>query len=270
LKKLNLFSLFIIPRDIRINMKIISWNINGLGNALKKGHLETLVSEHKPDILCLQEVRCSNPKPIEGLTYTFFHCAARKGYSGTSISCNIEPLAVMKGFENVNVDIIDDEGRIIVAEFREYFVISVYVPNSKPDLSRLDYRIKWDAAFSKLLETYQKKKHVIVCGDYNVAHMPIDIYNPKGKDKQHGYTPEERESFSKLLGYNKLVDTFREIHKNTQKFSWWSNFAKSRERNVGWRIDYILISSYLKNKIKSVDILTSHMGSDHAPLECVM
>lgn len=247
-------------------MKLISWNINGLTNAFKKGHLEELLSREHPDILCLQEVRCSEPQPIPGFKHTIFHCASRKGYSGTSISSNETPINIYNGFERLGDDFTDTEGRIIAFEFKKCIVISVYVPNSKADLSRLDYRALWDTKFSELLKVLENIKPVIVCGDFNVAHNEIDIHNPVGKSKQHGFTPQERAGFEALILKNELVDTFRTMHPNMKKFSWWSNFAKSRERNAGWRIDYILVSKKIRQAFKNADIIVEQKGSDHAPL----
>lgn len=247
-------------------MKVISWNINGLANAFKKGHLEEMILRERPDILCLQEVRCSTPQPIPGFKHTIFHCASRKGYSGTSISSNELPINIFYGFEKLGKDFKDTEGRVIAFEFKKCIIVSVYVPNSKADLSRLNDRCNWDAKFSELLKVLELIKPVIVCGDFNVAHNEIDIHNPVGKSKQHGFTPQERAGFNILINSNELIDTFRFMHPDIKKFSWWSNFAKSRERNAGWRIDYILVSKHIKNMVKHADIITDQRGSDHAPL----
>lgn len=248
-------------------MKIVSYNINGLRNAIKKGHLDTLLDKHKPDILCLQEVRHNDPKPIEYFKYSHFHCAEKKGYSGTSISCNFEPLQVYRGFEALTKNGFDDtEGRIISIEHEDFILVSAYFPNSKPDLSRLHWRVEWDRQLSKLLDFYQKRKPVIMCGDVNVAHHEIDIYSIKGKARQHGFTKEERDSYSKLLKDNNLLDVYRELHPSDVKFTWWSNFANSRERNAGWRIDSFLISKSLLNSVSECDIDDKHLGSDHAPI----
>ena len=257
-------------------MRIISWNINGIKNAYKKGHLVELLEAEKPDIICLQEVRCSDPSDIPGYKFSAFSCAERKGYSGTCIAVrDREPLAVYKGFDvgsgfKTRDGLIDTEGRITTAEFDDFYVVSVYVPNSKPDLSRLEWRTgTWDAEFTRMLVHLQKKKPVIACGDFNVARDEIDIHNAKGKSKEHGFTPEERSAFEKLLAATGMTDSFRVVNGlEVRKYSWWSNFAKSRERNAGWRIDYMLVSAGLDKKIKRADILTDVMGSDHAP--CVL
>jgi len=175
-----------------------------------------------------------------------------------------------KGFEAMGA-IGDPEGRIVTVEFKDMYVMSVYVPNSKPDLSRLEYRTtEWDVQLRSLIAFYQKNKPVVVCGDFNVAHTTIDIFNAKGKNKTHGFTPAERESFGVLLEEQKLVDVWRELNPNVKKWTWWSNFAKSRERNVGWRIDYILVSKSIQSKVKSMDLLNDVMGSDHCPVLLVI
>jgi exodeoxyribonuclease-3 len=254
-------------------MRIISWNINGIKNAYKKGHLKELLESVIPDIICLQEVRCSDPPDIPGYKFSAFSCAERKGYSGTCVAVrNKEPIGVYRGFQvpGFKTELVDTEGRITIAEFDTFYIISVYVPNSKPDLSRLEWRTSiWDAEFRRLvmhLEFKRDKKPVIVCGDYNVAREEIDIHNAKGKAKTHGFTAEERAAFEALIADAELVDTFRAKNGgHIRKYSWWSNFAKSRERNAGWRIDYMLVSESIASKVKKSDILTDVMGSDHAP-----
>jgi exodeoxyribonuclease III len=248
-------------------MRLISWNVNGLRSIFKKGTLATLLEEWKPDVLCLQETRWDAPPPIDGFKNTYFHNSReKKGYSGTSISCNFDPINVYKGFEYLLNNSVDDtEGRILTVEHQDFYIVCIYVINSKADLSRLDYRtITWEKEVSALIRRYKENKPVIMCGDFNVAHNEIDIYNAKGKSKAHGFTMQERQSFDKLLKDNDMVDTYRSLHPDGKKYSWWSNFNKSRSKNLGWRIDYFLATRNIK--YVAADILMDHLGSDHAPL----
>jgi exodeoxyribonuclease-3 len=244
-------------------MKIISWNINGLNSVIKKGSLKVLIENEIPDILCLQETRCSaDLKTDFDFDYKLINDSKiKKGYSGTGIFAKEQPIQIHDDFT------LNEEGRLICFEYPKFYLINVYVPNTKPDLSRLDYRINtWEKAVREYINKYQKIKPVIYVGDLNVAATEIDIHTVKGHEKMHGFTIEERDSFELVIKECKLIDTFRFLHPNDKKYTWFSNFANSRSRNKGWRIDYILISEKLKNKIISADILSDYLGSDHIPI----
>lgn len=245
-------------------MKLISWNVNGLRAVLKKNFLEFLDAE-KPDILCLQEIKCG-PNDVEQLWprhyTTYWNGAEKKGYSGTAIFTKERPLQVTPHLGKAEHD---REGRVLTAEFADFFLVNVYVPNSKRDLTRLAYRQQWDADFLRFLKKLERKKPVIFCGDLNVAHMEIDLTHPKANMKNHGFTPEERAGFDAFMKAG-FVDTFREFEKNGGHYSWWSQMSNARARNVGWRIDYFLISPALRPQLKKASILPQVMGSDHCPV----
>jgi exodeoxyribonuclease III len=248
-------------------MKLLSWNVNGIRACLSKGFLES-IKEHNPDIICLQEIK-AHPDQVDiqlkDYEHHFWNSAERKGYSGTAIFSKIKPLSVKYGF-----GILDEEGRVITLEFEDHYLITVYTPNSKHDLSRLDLRHKqWDKQF--LEYTKSLPKPVIFCGDLNVAHTEMDLKNPLPnkttltKPGNPGFTDKEREGFDNILdaGY---IDSFRHFNPDEIKYSWWSYMFKARERNIGWRIDYFCINEALKKRIKSTDILTDILGSDHCPI----
>jgi exodeoxyribonuclease-3 len=245
-------------------MKLISWNVNGLRAVLKKNFLEFLDAE-KPDVLCLQETKCT-PDDVDQLWpakyTTFWNSAQKKGYSGTAIFTKERPLKVSL---HIGIAEHDKEGRVLTAEFTDFFLVNVYVPNSKRDLSRLTYRQKWDADFLKFLKKLEKKKPVIFCGDLNVAHTEIDLANPKANVRNHGFTIEERNGFTNFVSAG-FLDTFREFEKGGGHYSWWSVFSGARSRNVGWRIDYFLTSQSLRPKLKKAFILSEITGSDHCPV----
>jgi exodeoxyribonuclease-3 len=253
-------------------MKIIAWNVNGLRSLLKTNILDELLEEEKPNIFCMGETKLSCNYDIDEEMekrfpkYKFRYwstCAKRGGYSGTAILCKKEPLSVNHGLYN-----LDDEGRVITIELEKYYLVHVYTPNSGQALERLEWRTKiWDKAFKKYIKELQEKKQVIVCGDLNVAHTEIDLKNPKTNLKTAGYTVEERESFEELLNKNELLDVYRELYPDKIEYSYWSYMRKSRDKNVGWRIDYFLVSKKLKNKVKENIILTNIFGSDHAPIK---
>jgi len=263
-------------------MKIISFNLNGIRSVLTKDKtgkkitsgetvLETLIKEQNPDIICFQEIRCSDNvslKTIDFENYGYIditlNCAVKKGYAGTAIFSKIKPMSIKLGFNNEDNG-LNNEGRLIIYEFSKFVLLNAYVPNSKADLSRLDFRIN---TWEKSIRTYIKSinKPVVYCGDLNVAHAEIDVHNPSSAKEKHGFTTEERNAFQKLLDECDLVDSFRYINKNNIKYSWFSPFAKSREHNKGWRIDYILVSQKIKNKIVNADILNEYYGSDHIPI----
>jgi exodeoxyribonuclease-3 len=245
-------------------VKLISWNVNGLRAVLKKNFLDYL-AEEKPDILCLQETKCT-PDDVEQLwpaAYaTFWNSAEKRGYSGTAIFTKTRPLKVTQG---IGAAEHDKEGRVLTAEFVDFFLVNVYVPNSQRELTRLTYRQQWDKDFLAYLKKLEKKKPVIWCGDLNVAHTEIDLTNPKSNAKNHGFTPEERAGFSAFVKAG-FLDTFREFEKGGGHYTWWAVFANARARNVGWRIDYFLTSASLRARLKSAFIRPNVMGSDHCPV----
>jgi len=246
-------------------LKIVSWNVNGLRSIITKGFYEFLKTE-KPDIICLQETRADESQvklELEGYPHRFWDAAEKKGYSGTAVFSTHEPLTVTKELGKPEHD---GEGRVITLEYKKFYLVNVYVPNSKRGLERLDYRHKsWDVDFLAYLKKLEKKKPVIVCGDFNVAHKEIDLANPKTNVKNAGFTPQEREGFDNFVAAG-LVDTFREFTKDGGHYTWWSNMANSRERNIGWRIDYFLVSKKIMPDVKKSYILPAVMGSDHAPV----
>lgn len=246
------------------NIEILSWNVNGIRSALKKG-LREFIDERQPEIFCLQETRL--PGSDEGISFDGYHAswnhAERKGYSGTAIFSRKKPISATTGMKNI---LQDDEGRVLTAEFEHFYMVNVYVPNSKRDLSRLPYRQKeWDPAFKKFVKGLDRRKPVIFCGDMNVAHREIDLTHPKANVKNHGFTPEEREGFDLLLKAG-FADSFRVFHSDPGCYSWWSRMSNCRERNVGWRIDYFGVSEKIKNRLKDAFILSSVHGSDHCPV----
>lgn len=247
-----------------LRVKLISWNVNGLRAVLKKNFLDYLDSE-KPDVLCLQETKCS-PDNVEQLwpaTYTtYWNSAEKKGYSGTAIFAKTRPLNVIP---HIDIAEHDKEGRVLAAEFTDFFLVNVYVPNAKRDLSRLTYRQKWDRDFLSYLKKLEKKKPVIFCGDLNVAHTEMDLANPKANIHNHGFTPEERAGFDTFVKAG-FLDTFREFEKSGGHYTWWSQMGGARSRNVGWRIDYFLISKSLRPRLKRAFIRPDVAGSDHCPV----
>lgn len=251
--------------------KLISWNVNGIRAVIKKGFYD-FVQQYNPDILCIQETK-ARPEQVElnlpEYPFQFWNSAEKKGYSGTAVFSKVAPLNVIN---DLNIPMHDSEGRIITLDFPEYYLINVYTPNSKRDLSRLDYRYtKWDPDFLQYISTLEKLKPVIVCGDLNVAHNEIDLANPRNNKTTKsfpgnaGFTDQEREGFSNIVnsGY---IDTFRYLHSDPNQYSWWSYRANARERNIGWRIDYFCISKELVSKLNSAQILSNVLGSDHAPV----
>ncbi len=254
-------------------MKLISWNVNGIRAVMKKGFADFL-SERQPDVLCLQEIKVHNgdlPEDIrqcgwiDGYT-SYWNGAERKGYSGTATLTKTEPLSVETEIGDERFDV---EGRFQFMEFDSFFLINTYVPNAKGDLSRLDERQEFDALLLKKIKKIEKTKPVILCGDMNVAHQPIDLARPKPNEGNAGYTIEERQGMTNYLEAG-LFDTFRSLHPETEKYSWWSYRGRARQNNVGWRIDYFLTSKALQSKIQSADILDDVTGSDHCPVELCM
>jgi exodeoxyribonuclease-3 len=248
--------------------KIISFNVNGIKSVIGKGLLD-FISMSKPDIICLQETKSPKDRPTFGLDgyEQFWNDAEKPGYSGTAIISRRKVLKVTFG---IGIDKHDHEGRVVTAEYPEYFLVNVYVPNAKRELERLEYRVKeWDVDFLKYLKNLEKKKPVIFCGDLNVAHTELDLTNPKGNIKNHGFTPEERAGFDKILKAG-FIDTFREFTKEGGFYTWWSPMNDCRKRNIGWRIDYFCVSQGLKASLKSTSILKDVKGSDHCPVELIL
>lgn len=246
-------------------MKFVSWNVNGLRACLEKGFKDFFKSVD-PDIFCIQETKMQPDQAdiqMEGYEI-YWNSAVKKGYSGTAVFSRIKPLNVTC---DLGMDRHNDEGRVITLEFEEYFLVTVYTPNSQRELARLAYRMEWEDDFRNYLMELDKKKPVIVCGDLNVAHKEIDLKNPKTNIKNAGFTKEEREKMSKLLEAG-FTDTFRYLYpEKEQIYTWWSYMFKAREKNAGWRIDYFLVSDRIKDRIKEAVIRADVMGSDHCPVE---
>ena len=248
-------------------MKLISWNVNGLRACVKKGFMDFLAAE-SPDVCCLQETKMQ-PEQVdfpmdERYPHVYWNSAEKKGYSGTAVLSQSEPISV-------RYDIGDPahvgEGRCITAEYPDFFLVTVYTPNSQDELKRLPYRMEWEDAFRAYLMELDQVKPVIVCGDMNVAHEEIDLKNPKTNHKNAGFSDEEREKMTVLLGSG-FTDSFRYLYPDlTGAYSWWSYRGRARENNAGWRIDYFLVSDRLRDKIKDAKILKDVTGSDHCPVE---
>ena len=247
------------------SFKFISWNVNGIRAALKKGLMEFLVKE-SPDVICFQEVKAL-PEQVDAdwpaEYHQYWYPAEKKGYSGTAIFSRIEPISVTRG---IGLEEHDKEGRVITVEFEDYFVVTVYTPNSKRELERLAYRTEiWEVLFLKHLKMLERTKPVLVCGDLNVAHKEIDLANPKTNTRNAGFTIEERECFDRLLE-NGFVDTFREFEKGGGHYSWWSYRSGARDRNIGWRLDYWCLSKVLRPRLQKSWIMPEVRGSDHCPV----
>ena len=258
-------------------MKIIAWNVNGIRSLLKTEHLDNLINAENPDIFCMGETKISCPydeveteivKKFPQFKYRYWSpCKTKKGYSGTSIFSIKKPISIGYGLKDKNKE-IDDEGRVITLEYKNIYLIHVYTPNSGQALARLEWRTNtWDRAFETYIKDLKKIKPVIVCGDLNVARQPIDLKNPKTNLKTAGFTIEERESFEKLILNTELIDSYRYLYPEKIEYSYWSYMRNSREKNIGWRIDYFLIDPKLKNKLKESTIITNIFGSDHAPIK---
>jgi exodeoxyribonuclease-3 len=261
---------------------IYSWNVNGIRAVLKKDKFIPFIEEEKPDILCLQETKAKEEQVnlvLPGYNQ-FWYSAEKPGYSGTTIFSKNAPLQVINGLPRdiidefkVSGDIYGDpnlEGRIMAAEYEKFWVVTVYTPNAKDDLSRIPLRYKhWDPAFLAYCKKLEKSKPVVFCGDLNVAHTEDDLANPKPNKGKKGFTDEEREGFSNFVAAG-FVDTLRIFKQGNGYYSWWSHFAKARERNVGWRIDYFLVSESLKDKVKDAQIHAQVFGSDHCPVSITL
>ncbi len=259
-------------------MKLYSWNVNGIRAVVRKGELQKFLAEHEPDILCLQETKAEQGQAeFDAPSYSEYwnSSKSKKGYSGTAILTKIKPLTVINdipeefveagGLTFDNYGHSNDEGRVIAAEFEDFYVVTAYTPNTKEDLSRLPLRQQWDKAMTLYCDDLQKKKPVLYCGDMNVAHTEMDLANPVPNRGKKGFTAEERSGFDNWLNAG-FVDTFRLFTEGNGHYTWWSHFAKARERNVGWRIDYWLVSSSIKSRIRSAKIHASQTGSDHCPV----
>lgn len=248
-------------------LKFISWNVNGLRACVGK-NFEADFKALDADFFCLQETKMQAGQldlQFEGYE-SYWNYADKKGYSGTAIYTKHKPLNVAYG---MGIDEHDHEGRVITLEYADFFLVTVYTPNSQDELRRLDYRMQWEDEFSKYLQTLDARKPVIVCGDMNVAHEEIDLKNPKTNHRNAGFTDEEREKMTALLAKG-FIDTFRTLYPEQITYSWWSYRFKARERNTGWRIDYFLASERLRDRISDAKIHTDIFGSDHCPVELVL
>jgi exodeoxyribonuclease-3 len=259
-------------------MKLYSWNVNGIRAVVRKGEFQKFIAEHQPDILCLQETKAEQGQAevdLTGYEEYWNSSRAKKGYSGTAIFTRVKPIAIINdipaeiakkhGLVADHYGESNDEGRVIAAEFTDFYVVTAYTPNAKDDLTRLPLREQWDAAITQYCSDLQAKKPVIYCGDMNVAHTELDLANPKPNVGKKGFTAEERRGFDNWLAAG-FVDTLRMFKEGNGYYTWWSHFANARARNVGWRIDYFLVSESLKSKVKSASIHPAQMGSDHCPI----
>ncbi len=263
-------------------MKIYCWNVNGIRAVVKKGAFQEFMAKHQPDILCLQETKAEQGQAVVDLSgYEEYWSSSKnkKGYSGTAIFSKIKPLAIINdipdefikssGLAADNYGESNEEGRVIAAEFDEFYIVTAYTPNSKDGLARIGLRQQWDRAMISYCADLQKKKPVIYCGDMNVAHTEDDLANPKPNIGKKGFSDEERSGFDNWLAAG-FVDTFRLFKQGNGFYTWWSHFANSRARNVGWRIDYFLVSKQLKDKVSASEIHPEQMGSDHCPISITL
>lgn len=249
-------------------MRLISWNVNGLRACVEKGFME-FFKQIDADIFCIQESKLQEGQIHMELPgyYQYWNYAEKKGYSGTAVFTKKEPLFVSRG---IGIEEHDHEGRVITLEYEDFYMVTVYTPNSQRELTRLDYRMTWEDAFRQYLKGLAQKKGVIVCGDMNVAHQEIDLKNPKTNHRNAGFTDEEREKFGKLLNSG-FIDTFRYFYPNKEEcYSWWSYMRQAREKNAGWRIDYFCVSKELEERLKDAAIYTEIYGSDHCPIELII
>lgn len=263
-------------------MRLYSWNVNGVRSVINKGLLQKFIKAHKPDVLCLQETKAERGQIEIDLPeyHEYWNSAVKKGYSGTAIFSKQEPLSVVNGFPRTFskrfkfADELErdssEEGRVITAEFPKLYVVTVYTPNAKDDLSRLALRhLHWDPAFLAYCRQLEKKKPVVFCGDLNVAHTELDLANPKPNRGKKGFTEEEREGFQHFIDAG-FLDTFRLFQPDGGHYTWWSRFANCRARNIGWRIDYFLVSGGLRKAVKAAQIHADVMGSDHCPISLTL
>lgn len=258
-------------------LKIYSWNVNGIRATLRKGALKELITKEQPDILCLQETKAKQGQAeIDFPEYEeLWNSAERPGYAGTAMFTRTKPISVKYDMpcETTMTDEYGDplsEGRVLTAEFPEFYLINVYTPNSKSKLERLNLRAKkWDATFLRYLKELEKVKPVIVCGDFNAAHEEIDLARPASNHRSAGFTDEERRGITNIIGAG-LVDTFRTLHPNEIRYTWWSHWGQARKNNVGWRIDYFFVSQELMSHIKAAEIHDEIFGSDHCPVSIAL
>jgi exodeoxyribonuclease III len=263
-------------------IKIYSWNVNGIRSVVNKGLFQPFLQTHRPDVLCLQETKAERGQielDVAGY-HEYWNSALKKGYSGTAMFTREKPLSVINGFPeqfSQRFCFADElqrdsagEGRVITAEFAQFFVVTVYTPNAKDDLSRLALRHRhWDPAFLSYCRSLEKSKPVVFCGDLNVAHTQLDLANPKSNRGKKGFTEQERHGFQNLLDAG-FVDTLRLFKQGNGHYTWWSPFANARARNVGWRIDYVLVSAQLRGAVRAADIHADVMGSDHCPVSVTL
>jgi exodeoxyribonuclease-3 len=263
-------------------MKITSWNVNGIRSVLKKDALLPFLTENNPDVFCVQETKAqAGEADVNAPGYTeYWYSAVKKGYSGTAVLSKTTPVSVRNGIPDeiqkrfsMGPDAYGDpntEGRVLVVEYPQVFVVTVYTPNAKEDLSRVPLRQKqWDPAFLAYCKHLEKTKPVVFCGDFNVAHTEDDLANPKGNKGKHGFTDEERAGFQAMVDAG-FIDTFRLFTRGNGHYTWWSNFGNARAKNSGWRIDYVMVSASLKDKVKAAEIHPSVMGSDHCPVSVTL
>jgi exodeoxyribonuclease III len=263
-------------------MRLYSWNVNGIRAVVNKGLFQSFIKAQKPDVLCLQETKAERGQIAIDLPeyHEYWNSAVKKGYSGTAIFSKEKPLSVVNGFPKAfakRFQFADElerdsseEGRVITAEFPKLYVVTVYTPNAKDDLSRLALRHRhWDPAFLAYCRQLEKKKPVVFCGDLNVAHTELDLANPKPNRGKKGFTDEERAGFQGFIDAG-FLDTFRLFEQGNGHYTWWSHFANSRARNVGWRIDYFLVSGSLKKSVRAAQIHADVMGSDHCPISLTL
>ena len=249
-------------------MKLISWNVNGIRACVGKGFLD-FFKEIDADIFCVQETKLQEGQidlDLEGY-YQYWNYAEKKGYSGTAVFTKIKPISVTYGLD---IEEHDKEGRVITLEYDDFYLVNVYTPNSQRELARLDYRMQWEDDFKNYLKILETKKPVVLCGDLNVAHKEIDLKNPSTNRKNAGFSDEEREKMTILLESG-FIDTFRHFYPDKEDaYTWWSYMRQARDRNVGWRIDYFIVSESLRDRIKSAAIHPSILGSDHCPVEVIL
>ena len=266
-------------------LQLFSWNVNGLRAVLRKGALAEFLATHDPEILCLQEIKMQPGQAVLDLPdYTeIWNSAERPGYAGTAIFTKTAPLQVWRNFagapelardlDQLATDLYGDplnEGRVLAAEFADFILVTVYTPNAKPDLSRLALREKvWDPLLAKYLQVLARRKPVVVCGDLNVAHAEIDLARPDQNRQHAGFTDAERQGFASLLAAG-FCDTFRTLHPDAQRYTWWSHWGQARAKNVGWRIDYFLLSSFARAALLEAEIYESQLGSDHCPVSVTL
>lgn len=250
-------------------MKLISWNVNGLRSVISKG-FGTFFKDIDADIFCVQETKMNKEQITEDIRkvvkgrHEYWNSAEKKGYSGTAIFSKVKPISITYG---IGIEEHDKEGRVITLEFERFYLVNCYTPNSKRELERLEYRMIWEDEIRKYLKVLNKDKPVIYCGDLNVAHNEIDLKNPSTNHKNAGFTDKERNKMTELLSAG-FIDSFRYLYPDKiDVYSWWSYMAKAREKNIGWRIDYFIVSDSIKHRIKKAEILTHVLGSDHCPVE---